>query len=248
MARAVTVKNISRPAFRPLTAWSFSRYSLYKQCPAKFYYSTILKLEEPKGAALERGGAIHDQADDFVKGKVKKLPDTLTHFAPEFRRIQVKFKKEPTAIVAESEWAFTRAWGPSQWKDWDNCWLRVKVDLAERVGNIVTITDWKTGRYRPDNREDYLEQLELYGVGALHVYGAIPDLHVKARLVYLDANVIYPEPGAETIVTAKDVPALRKTWEKRVQSLFADKTFAPKPNQFCRFCHFRKENSGPCQF
>jgi len=233
------------PPFRPLTSWSYSRYSLYKQCPLKFYLSVIKKLPEPKGTALQRGVDVHNAVDAYLKGVTAKMPAELATFSVEAKRLRAKRKKDPDSMIIEDNWAFTKDWGPSRWDDWNNCYLRVKVDVAERTGNHIQLTDWKTGKYRPDNHADYVEQLELYQASTLTVFAHVPDLRVTARLLYLDADKIHP---TETEVTQADLPRLQKLWSTRVKPMFADKRFAPRPNQFCRFCHFRKDNAGPCKY
>ena len=73
---------------KTITAWSFSRYSTYKQCPAKLKYSAIDKLKEPPNAAMARGAAIHTLAEDYVKGKGKALPPELKLFADLFKMLR----------------------------------------------------------------------------------------------------------------------------------------------------------------
>ena len=233
---------------RPLTSWSYSRFSLYQQCPYKFQQSVLLKKPEPKGDALIRGAAIHEEAEKYLKGEGRTVPASCKTFDKEFKRLRAKRKKNPAAVVVEDTWAFTNTWGPSRWDDWNNCWLRVKLDVAERDERNVEITDWKTGKFRPDNREDYVQQLRLYAVGALAVFAHIPDLRVSARLVYLDVGVVYPEPDAREEFTPTDLPALQRDWTKAVKPMFNDKKFAPKPNQWCRWCAFSKAQGGDCKF
>lgn len=241
------------PKRTQLTAWSNSRFSSYNQCPLKVKLSALDKIQEPKSPAMERGNTIHKLAEDYLKGTLKRLPPELKLQAPEFKRLRAKIRKDPASCIVEDNWAFTKDWGPSQWNDWNNCWLRVKLDLAERNGNRVLVTDWKTGKYRPDNREDYIVQLELYALGALLVFGkTVPDLEVQTRLVYLDVPVIYPEPPEMKIYTLADLEPLKKEWNKRVKPMMADKTFAPKPNKWCYSCHYRADNKaaggGQCKF
>ena len=169
-----------------------------------------------------------------------------------FKRLRVKFKKTPELMTVEDTWAFRSDWTETVWNDWAGCWLRIKVDCSEQDGNVVVINDFKTGKFRQDNKNDYLIQLELYALGALVLYGQnIPDVIVKPRLVYTDTAVIYP-PEGELQYTMADLPKLKKTWEKRVRPMMNDKTFAPKPNQYCYSCHFRKSNKdaggGQCQY
>lgn len=232
---------------RPVTSWSFSRWSGYTECPQKFKFSALMKLPEgPKGAALIRGDAIHKAAEAYIKGQVAKLDPELNLVKDELKRLRTKFKKKPEDLVVEDNWAFTHIWGPSRWDDWTNCWVRIKLDLAEVTGNRVEITDWKTGKFRDDNKESYMLQQELYGLGALLTFGHIPDLQVSARLVYTDHGITYPDPPVT--YTMADLPKLKKDWEKRVKPMFNDKKYPPRPNNNCRFCHYRKANNGPCQY
>src|SRR5438067_215956 len=93
---------------KPLTSWSFSRFSDYSTdlggCPAKFKYKHLLKLAEPPNAAMQRGSDIHKEAEDFTKGKLPKLPPNLQLFKDEFAQL----KKQKVKFV-EEQWAFTKS-------------------------------------------------------------------------------------------------------------------------------------------
>jgi CRISPR/Cas system-associated exonuclease Cas4 (RecB family) len=126
--------------------------------------------------------------------------------------------------------------------------------MAHPEAEAVVVTDWKTGKFRPESQEEYLEQLDLYGLGALLIYAGRPGLVVRPRLVYTDLGRIYPNCVDEPVVEYRpeDLPKLKKTWEKRVKPMLADKTFAPKPNKYCYSCHYRASNKanggGQCKF
>jgi hypothetical protein len=217
----------------------------------KFKLATLLKLgSKEKSAPLERGNMVHEAAEAYLKGNLTRPTPELLYYAKELKDIRARRKKSPDHVIVEDQWAFTKLWGPSRWDDWSNCHLRVKIDLAEITGNVIQITDWKTGKYRPDNRETYLMQQELYATAALNVYQHITDIEVRVRLVYLDAGVVYPEAGSDDnlVYTAEDRVPLQKEWDRRVRPMFNDRQFAPKPNQFCRFCEFRKDAGGPCVY
>jgi hypothetical protein len=234
------------PVLKPVTSWSFSRWSSYNECPQKFKFSALMRLPEPKGDALVRGDQIHKAAEAYIKGDAPKLAPELASFKDEFKRLRTKRRKSPDDVIVEDNWAFTHIWGPSRWDDWNGCWVRIKLDLAEVTKNEVLITDWKTGKFRPENSEQYMLQQELYGLGALLTFSHIPEVKVSARLAYTDAGVVYPDPPLS--YTMADLPKLQKDWEKRVKPMFVDKKYAPKPNNNCRWCHFRKANNGPCQY
>jgi hypothetical protein len=198
---------------------------------------------------------VHTGAELFLKGQADTpMPPALAD-APdvafvlkELQRLRTKRAKAPKLMIVEDNWAFTKSWGPSRWDDWNGCYLRVKIDVAELTGNRLQITDWKTGKYRPDNRESYMEQQELYATAALNYFVHMKDLEVRSRLIYLDAQKVYPEPGEERIFTQADRLSLQKTWEDRTTPMFRDTQYAPKPNQFCGWCEFSKKNGGPCKF
>jgi len=236
---------------KTITSWSYSRYSDYKQCPFKAKLKHVDKLKEPPNEAMARGAQIHNLAEDYLKGKIKTLPKELKAFADEFKKLRKQYKKSINGMVVEDNWAFTKTWDETQWNNWTHCWVRIKLDCAHHEDDItLIITDWKTGKYREDQNDDYLEQLELYALAAFLLHDHIEI--VKPRLVYLDVNTIYPPPEVTIEFTRKDIPALKKKWEKRVKPMLTDTIFAPKPNRFCNWCHFRKANAanggGQCKF
>jgi CRISPR/Cas system-associated exonuclease Cas4 (RecB family) len=236
---------------KPITAWSYSRYSTYKQCPLKLKLSAIDKIQEPKNAAMTRGAQIHDLAEAYIKGKVAKLAPELAQFKAEFSALRKQYKKSINGMVVEDNWSFTKDWTETSWNDWVNCWVRIKLDCAHHLDeDTLIVTDWKTGKFRPDMNDDYMEQLDLYALAALLLHPHLKK--VLPRLAYTDQGIFYPEPGKELVYTPADIPRLKKLWEKRVKAMMNDKIFAPKPNRFCNWCHYRKSNAanggGQCKF
>lgn len=233
--------------FKLPTAWSFSRYSVYKQCPAKFKYQVLMKLPEPKSDALTRGADIHTMAEAFIKGKLARMPLELTSFKDEFLRLKKLYKQKTSGLVVEDNWAFTAKWDATAWDDWLNCWVRIKLDCAFHTSpTSMTVWDWKTGKLRPELHEEYLEQIELYALSALLLHEWLEE--VKVELCYLDLGVVYPDAEEPLIYTRADIPRLKKLWESRVKPMFKDKLFAPKPNDKCYWCAYSKAKNGPCKF
>ncbi len=243
---------IKKPTANQITSWSFSRYSTYKTCPLKLKFSAVDKIPEPPNDAMKRGAEIHKLAEDYITGKLRTLPKELKLFADEFKSLKLKYKKGVlTDIMVEDSWAFTSTWGETVWNDWVNCWVRIKLDLAHITEpGVLEVIDWKTGKYRDDSNEDYLEQLELYALGAFLM---LRDINVvKPKLKYLDHGITFPPEGAFLVYRRSDLPKLKKTWEKRVKAMMNDKIFAPKPNNLCKWCFYRKSNKeaggGQCKF
>lgn len=228
------------------TSWSFSRFNDYKQCPRKAKLKHLDKISEPPNDAMARGADIGRLAELFIKGGIKKMPAELVKFKEVFEQLKLMYKKTPKRMVIEDSWAMTKTWGPSTWNDWDNCAVRVKIDAGHMdTPTSMVIRDWKTGKYRAEKREEYVEQLELYALSALVLN---PQLEkVEAFLCYLDVGLTFPEPKSEDAkrltFTRADMPMLKKTWDKRTRAMLFDQSFAPRPNDKCRWCHYRKENT-----
>jgi hypothetical protein len=236
-----------------ITSWSFSRYNTYKLCPLKAKLQFIDKIKEPPNKAIQRGADVHDVCEAYIKGQLDKLPEEAKQFAKMFRRLKRQYRKAISGMVVEDTWAFTKDWDETTWNDWVGCWVRIKLDCAEHEDETtMLINDWKTGKFRPEKNEEYVEQLELYALAALLLHDHIEV--VKPRLVYLDVGTIYPEDSeaAGLVFTRKDIPRLQKLWAKRVKPMLNDKVFAPRPNNLCHWCFFRKDNKanggGQCKY
>ena len=105
-----------------LTAWSYSRLSVYRKCPRQFRYKFIDKLPCPDNYSSSRGSMIHAKAEQFVNGKIKGMPDELKQFNHEFREIK------RLQASTELDLSVTKAWQPSFSMDWNNVWCRAFID------------------------------------------------------------------------------------------------------------------------
>lgn len=219
------------PVIQQIKAWSYSRFKKYEGCPraAKLVY--IDRRKEPEGPALKRGSEIHKMAEDYLTGTLKKLPGELRSFAQEFKALRA-VKPE-----VEGEWAFTKAWKECGWFG-AMVFVRMKVDATDaRPGTgRVRIVDFKTGKVRDDKR-----QLELYGLGALMRYPWAEE--VRAEFWFTDQGIMH-----DATYLRKDLLKIRKKWTDSVRPMLNDKTFAPRPGEACRWCHFKKAKGGPCEY
>jgi hypothetical protein len=71
---------------------------------------------------------------------------------------------------------------------------------------------------------------------------------VRPRLAYVDQGTVYPDEDKPLIFTPKDIDKLKKTWAKRTKAMLNDTTFAPRPNDKCRWCFFSASKNGPCKY
>lgn len=237
------------------TSWSWSRYSDYKLCPLKASLAHLEKIREPKNDAMERGALIHDQARDYIKGVLKKLPSALSLplVRDELNFLKKEFKKKVLGAIVEEDWVFKNDWTQTQWNDWAGAYLRVKLDAGHfEDTETFVLTDWKTGKFRAELHSEYVEQLELYALAALVL---LPHVNkVKPRLVYTDVGSTFPSTMDDPVIfTRHDIIRLKKAWENRTKKMMRDSQFKPTPNDKCKWCFYGqsgKSRGGPgrCKF
>lgn len=223
-----------------ITAWSYSRYADYRQCPLRFKLKYIDKLPTTGSPAMERGNVIHKMAEDYVKAQGKrkpKLPAELKGVALEIEHCRA------SGALAELPWGFRDDWTWTGKPNWfgQEVWFRMKADVAiEYDDDTGLVGDWKTGRKYDANRE----QIELFGAATLMRFPNWTEVDV--RLWYTDQ----PEDDNEVQYefTRKEGELIRKDWNKKVVAMFKDKRFAPTPNDKCKWCDFSKAKGGPCKF
>lgn len=230
----------------PVKAWSFSRLQDYRQCPFKFKLRVVDKLQEPPNEAMQRGIDIHNEAEEYINGTIKKLPESLKLFEDNFKEL-LEFE-----AVAEEQWALDNEWVETGWFD-PNTWVRIKVDCNFIVDDgVIRVIDFKTGKIR----DGYGEQLDLYALAAMALFEGVKK--VETQLWYLDQGIIV---GAHSNADDKSsmersgiytpgrhLVKLQRHFVKETKAMLNDTRFAPKPNAFCKWCHFRKDNGGPCRY
>lgn len=238
---------------KQLTSWSFSRYSDWKSCPLKAKLKHIDKLKEPPNAAMERGAAIHTLAENYIKGSLPvKVPPELAKFSEELKQLRKAYKSKTLPVIVEDNWAFTEDWTQTQWNDWVNCWVRIKLDCAHYMDEgTMVVVDWKTGKSSPYKLVEYEEQMELYALAALLLHPHLEAVFVE--LAFTDEGKTHPPRDKPKKYTQADVVKLRATWSKRVKPMMSDTKFPPKANATCQWCWFGesgKKRGGPglCKF
>ena len=227
-----------------ITAWSYSRWKDYAQCPRKAQYKHVLKLKEPSNKAMERGSSIHKEAELYLQGvEGSRNVFELPLFGPKGDEDRPIYAKKLDALkkqgaVAEEKWTFTETWGTTGWFDRD-AWCRMGIDAyaLKNRNREMLIVDYKTGKVRDENRK----QLGIYALGA---FTQRPELkRVVTEFWYVDAN----EQVRETFdVTEKE--DILDAWMRRITPMLNDTIFAARPGPLCKWCHFRKANGGPCEF
>jgi CRISPR/Cas system-associated exonuclease Cas4 (RecB family) len=223
-----------------LTSWSYSVWNIWSICPKRTFFSKIMRVPEKMSRALLRGNDVHKAGEQYLKGEIAELPKRGTgkEFIPFLENLE-ELKRHPTLQV-ESDFSFTKSWRTTRWNDWDNCWVRMKLDakyMPERTDLVVV--DFKTGQVR-----DYEKQVELYALGGFKRHPAIEV--VTGEIWYLD----HPELEEAIIgyeFDRSEVGEIQERWEERVRPMMEDATFEPNPGSNCGWCPYSKEKDGPCE-
>lgn len=212
-------------------AWSFSRLTLWEECPLRAKLQNLDRIETPKGPALERGNIIHKEAEDYALGRIKITPN-LKSLEGDF-----KILKASNPLV-EQQWAFNVNWEPTEWFGRD-AYVRIICDAVTMpTPDFACVIDHKTGKLR----DGYQEQVELFSTGVFSRYGSVQE--AATELWYLDHGTII-----QNAFHRKDHTSLKKKWSKRAAPMLKDEKFPPKPGNHCRWCHFRRSNgTGLCPY
>jgi hypothetical protein len=224
-----------------ITAWSYSRYATYALCPLQFKFKFIDKLPEPGSPAMQRGKDIHDGTANYITGKSSTLPRDAMKNDVIVDLIQ-QIKAFPNKEV-EQQWGYTSNWEPSAWFDRGGVkvWFRSVLDVGVMYDDLeFEAVDWKTGkRYGSNN-----DQMETQALAVFKRFK--PVKKVTTRLAYMDEAGANPFEFDE--FRAEQSVSLAKKWEKKVEPMFTDTVFAPRPNEKCRFCFQAKSAGGKCAF
>ena len=226
-----------------IQAVSHSRMKTHEGCARKAKYKFIDKLKEPSNEAMDRGLEKHKELENWVNAVIGEpfggsgaiprsgIYDRIRdHCAQDFWG-----KGSPKYDVkAEMQVAFNREWAMCDWFG-PEAWMRVVFDAVgvSPCGNHIVLYDWKTGKVY----DDHDEQANLYAVAGYYMGAASVDV----KFFYLDQNIIQPYN-----YDREELEGLVKDIEARAEAVTSDRIFATNPSWRCKYCHFRRENGGPC--
>ena len=226
-----------------IQAVSHSRMKTHEGCPRKAKYKFIDKLKEPPNPAMERGLEIHKNLEHWVNAvfanEVHEEYDGSTVRGGIYDHIRTvcseDFLGKPKYIVeAERQVAFNRNWEVVDWFAPD-CWVRVVFDVVATspCGSHMFLYDWKTGKIY----DDHDDQADLYAVAAYKMGARAADV----KFFYIDQDTVQPYE-----YSTDELESLVADVEARAELVTSDRLFPTNPGWRCKYCHFRRENGGPC--
>jgi len=203
------------------TKISWSKLSLYEQCPYKWKRAYIDKVRELPSEALLRGRKEHKRMENLILQR--QLPEgepVLSSFLemyiynPYIKNIKVEgseLKREYSSFILNG---------------------RVDVIVIYNNGKVVVV-DWKTGHGEADE-----DQLKFYCLLALDF---IPEnfTHFEATFFYLDGGYF----SGMKKYSLEDIKEFEEDIIKRCNKLLNEKEYKRKPNKYCYWCNFISECS-----
>lgn len=213
---------------------SHSRMKTWEQCPRKAKYKFIDKLKEPGSEAMDRGLAVHKQIEEWIKGGcADKCPPAAAGRGRSIMGYISQANANGADIHTELQVAVNADWKRTEWFGHD-VYQRVVYDLLIIHEDYAMVADHKTGKVY----DDHEQQMELYAASVMSIYGVD---EVECVIFYLDQN-----HTQSCKYDSSNLDALKRRVDDRARVIMSDRTFATNPSYKCRWCHFRKENGGPC--
>lgn len=212
------------------STWSLSSLGTYEKCGLKYRFRYVEKIPEQRSTQANRGVDNHAIVEGYLNGNISDLPDNLSFYKAFLEGLK------QYEIYPEHRISLTRQWTPTTWGA-ENAWFRGILDLKLRKGDEAIVYDWKTGKIYPDHDD----QKSIYSLATFSENPSL--LRVRAVHVYFDLN-----KNREQTFDRGEVHQLRKHWEDRVAKLEQDPQYIANPGFHCRYCSYRRENGGPCNF
>ena len=200
-------------------SWSYSKLSSYEQCPHAYMYERIVKLEKPTSWHLTNGNYIHTLAENYLLGKMSEIPKELIKFKTEFENLKKHDAIPEEALVLNDRWELLGH--DDAWLN-DDAWLRLKIDATVSDDYII---DFKTGKMY----DDHEKQAKLYATAKMMIN---PDLDtVEVEFWYLSLG-----ETRSFIYQRINLEQYKAEFEGRVDIMFNDTTFEPRPHKYCNNC------------
>lgn len=224
----------------PIKTWSYTSLRTFEECPHRLYLRRSTKLVQPMSPAAERGVAVHEQFEKYVRGEddvdFSEMVKNLTPIQrDDLKRMREKY---PERVEIEEPWAFNIHWEPVDWNA-DDCWYRLKLDAFETFEeeeDLAFVYDWKTGK-KHGNEVKHTQQGQQYAIAAFMRYPHLKT--VKVAFVYLDSK------SRNHMFRVYDREQAMRYFDKlnaRALALTTCTEFPAKPNTYnCKYCVYRDE-------
>lgn len=212
-----------------MICFSYSRLSCYKQCPLKYKYHYIDKIEvDIPRPALIKGSKIHSvletieeysggsEHDSVIQNFIKSPLGAEILSRPSIREHCIKLNEN-----LDADDSLTK----------NTARMIGYIDRVNTTENGVDLIDYKTGKYKDMRWQDF-EQLGIYGI---YMFSKFPQLNE------LNLRYVYVEHAKENtkVLTRKESDIKKITLKAELDAIENAETFAPKKQVLCDWCDFK---------
>lgn len=208
---------------------SFSRLSVFEQCPARFDYQYVSKrVQDQQNDASAYGDRVHKILEAKAKGALDE--SSLSHEGrstlKQWGSVVEKIVSQPGDKYFEYQMAVNKHLLPVDWFAKD-VWLRAIADVLVVSGDTAVCLDYKTGKVK-----DNPTQLQLFAAMTMWHF---PDVNkVKTSFVWLAHNQVTNATYERRFLSAL-WSALEPRFTK-VQEIIDLGVFKTKPGPLCPWC------------
>jgi DNA helicase II / ATP-dependent DNA helicase PcrA len=226
------------------TKISVSMLNNFFECPWKWYFRNFLRLPETKSTSLALGSAVHSTIEYVLKASVLPSAQDLKQFIHTALIHEGVHDEKECVRLGKDAFSAVKYWIDSYYdtlaKDrisersvtyrdpqFPNLLMYGKIDLTERDGDRIVVTDFKTGSSKTTGMIEkiddegrlstYMRQLAMY---SYLIRGAEEKNVTTSRLLFLEAgekdkNALYStHVGSESIdLLIRDIADYQKSLE-----------------------------------
>jgi DNA helicase II / ATP-dependent DNA helicase PcrA len=242
------------------------------ECPWKWYFRNFLKLPEVKGVSLALGSAVHSTIEFILKSKnLPKVTEIKDKIHTELNKEGVRDTTEIQRIEKEA-FNIIENWIENHYKNlkddyssersvsfrdvnFKDLLMYGKLDLTEREGSEIIITDFKTGKSKTANEIEKIDedgrlstsmrQLAMY---SYLILGAENKKVSISKLLFLEAKKGDKNAVYSTCINEEQIELLKKDINDYVKSLQSGEWMNAKCNykswgsnkDECEYCELAK--------
>lgn len=213
--------------------YSYTQFSTFNKCPAKFKYKYLDKLRIPKppAPAAARGLEVHKSIEEYLR----KEKDTVHEAVAFYGTFLTALRDAPIKI--EAPFGLDEKFEYVPYDD-PNAVIRGFIDCYLEDDESLHVYEWKTGKFYPEHEDQRL----LYAIAALQM--APKQEAVEVMGVYLDQKA-----NAQRTYYRAVLDGYIHFFKLELDKVRGATEFPPQPNYLCRFCEYSSmANKGPCQF
>ena len=227
--------------------YSFSKISLWDQCPFKFYIHYVLRPDAKKISSfyLDKGNLVHGVIESLLKDELQSYSIPTYEYLTSKNKKEIfasilnfcsfkKFKeiKEQSNKSIEETFYLDIHMNPCEKKD---AALKGKIDIFYPYDNQVWIYDWKTTGSTLEKIKKWpksADQLEVYALWAMQKYGYDEAI---CHFAYVDVNYY-----DKKIFTKDDIPELKEKWYHKIDAIEDCEDFHKKKSRLCDYCDIKE--------